>query len=168
MSENPPPRRSVLQDWVMDLGLRHQGVLLSASRGCDSVPKEDPSKKLVRVLRGACFNSYDPRPSSYIERVGFDELASRMSAFLGSCDHHPQHFVAHLMHAAEIVGYHHPDGPTREIWRRFYEAICDGLHVNPETEEQLEDRLRAGESEFAARSSKSVAVGPAFLEGVDP
>lgn len=30
------PSTSILQGWVMGLGLRHQGVLLTAVRGCDS------------------------------------------------------------------------------------------------------------------------------------
>ena len=39
----------------MELGLRHQGVLISAMRGCDTAPRSDPSKVIQRILRGAVY-----------------------------------------------------------------------------------------------------------------
>ena len=44
---------SILQNWVMNLGLRHQGVLVSSIRGCDNAPRHDPSKIIQRLLRGS-------------------------------------------------------------------------------------------------------------------
>lgn len=162
---------SVLQDWVMELGLRHQGVLLGAVRGCDSVPKEDAAKAVTRCLRGTFLRSYHPWPSSFIDRVTYERMGSpeegadvargalrrtalikRMEAFFRNCDHHPQHYVAHLMHAAEIVGYKHPDGAVRDDWLWFYRNLIHGLHVGEETEEELDQRLGATEEDHAALS----------------
>lgn len=158
---------SVLQEWVMELGLRHQGVLLGAVRGCDSVPKEDASKALVRSLRGVVLRSYHPYPTSFIDKtvktpnelaairkeggraVTLDELHRRMALFFSNCDHHPQHFVAHLMHAAEIVGYKHPDESIREAWLWLYHNLVHGLHLMPESQAQMDARLGASEADHA-------------------
>jgi hypothetical protein len=43
--------KSILQDWVQSLGLRQQGVILTAIRGCDTAPKLDTAKALTRSLR---------------------------------------------------------------------------------------------------------------------
>lgn len=139
--------KSVLQDWVMELGLRHQGVMLCAVRGCDTAPKDDPSKLLTRCLRYEVLNCFcvDPAKAvSFIEEVDIDELGERMIAFLKNCDHYPQHYVSHLMHASEVIGYKKPS----EQWLWFYQKLCKGLHVNPESEEQLDRRLLADEITF--------------------
>jgi hypothetical protein len=60
---------SILQSWVEKLGLRHQGVLVSAMRGCDLAPRHDPSKLAQRLLRGAVLEPHCGRvvkPVSYI------------------------------------------------------------------------------------------------------
>jgi hypothetical protein len=143
--------QSVLQDWVMELGLRHQGVLLTAVRGCDTAPKDDASKTLVRSLRNEFLNCFcgDPKKArTFIESVEEDELHERMIAFLKNCDHYPQHYVSHLMHAVEIVGYKKPCGH----WLWFYTNLCRGLHVTPETEEELDERLGDEEESFGKRA----------------
>lgn len=43
--------RSTLQDWVMELTLMQQGVLLGAMRGADGVPKYNATKYLLRWYR---------------------------------------------------------------------------------------------------------------------
>jgi hypothetical protein len=143
--------KSVLQDWVMNLGLRHQGVLVNATRGCDDAPKNDPSKMLTRCYRAVILNAHvgDPRKSaSYIEWTGADILEERFENFRRNLDHYPHHYVMHLIHAIEIVGYKHPDLAVSAQWERFYLKLCKGLHVNPETDEQLDARLNADEETF--------------------
>lgn len=144
---------SVLQGWVTTLGLRHQGVLVSAMRGCDSEPKEDATKALTRCLRGVVLHSYDKHPSSFIEYVGNDELHRRMVAVLKNHDHYPVHYITHLMHAAEIIGFKHPVESVSVVWKWFYEKLCRSFHVNPETEQQMDERLGACEEVFAQRAS---------------
>lgn len=48
---------SVVQDWVQDLPLRQQGVLLLALRGPDGARKESPSKPIIRSMRALALNS---------------------------------------------------------------------------------------------------------------
>lgn len=145
---------SVLQDWVTTLGLRHQGVLLTAIRGCDTAPKDDPSKRFVRCYRAVVLNAFcgdAKKAATFIEYALPADEEKRFLEFRKNCDHYPQHYVSHLMHAIEIVGYHHPDGNVRERWKGYYRALCRGLHVNPETREQLDDRLYLDEAAFAVR-----------------
>lgn len=149
--------QSILQDWVTELGLRHQGVLMSAMRGCDLAPRHDPSKIAQRILRGAVLIPHAGRfanPASYItfER---DELKwwAMISPFLESWDHYPNHYVVHFIHAAEIIGYYGPaDYPVyAPRWEKVYLNACHKLHLNPESREQLDDRLNADEEKFKER-----------------
>ena len=48
--------KSVMRDWTTHLPLRHQGVLVTAIRGCDHASKEDSSKSLTRMIRRAILN----------------------------------------------------------------------------------------------------------------
>ena len=146
------PRSSVLQPWVEQLGLRHQGVLMAGVRGCDSVPKEDATKALARCFRATILRSFGPKPSSFIEFVDDEELRKRMVAVLKNHDHYPIHFILHLMHGSEIIGYKWPD-PAAVFWHWFYEKLAQCFHLNVETEEQLDARLGACETKFAAHST---------------
>lgn len=141
---------SILRDWVIDLPLRHQGVLIAAVRGCDSTPKEDSSKPIIRALRYVFMRPFDERevdkPRSFMT-TGFTE--ADQIGFLRDWDHYPIHYVQHLMHAAEVVGYCHPDQRERNRWSHLYRMICHKLHVNPETPSEMhvrltEDRIRSG------------------------
>jgi hypothetical protein len=147
------PKKSVLQDWTSSLGIRHQGVLLGAFRGCDTAPKQDPSKALVRCFRSITLNCFcgDPaKAKTYIEQCSKEETQSRFDLFVKSLDHYPLHYLMHFIHAMEVVGYKHPDLDVRELWASFYRKMCRALHVNPETEQQMDLRLNADEESFFA------------------
>ncbi len=151
----PPAKtgKSVLQSWVQELGLRHQGVLLAAVRGCDTAPKEDASKDLTRAYRGYVLNAFvgdAVKSTSFIEAVDLDELRRRGTAFRKNRDHYPCHWVLHMTHAIEVLGYKHPDPAVRGVWRDLYVSLCRGLHVTAETESELDARLTANEAEFGA------------------
>ncbi len=150
------PMKSVLQDWVMALGLRHQGTLLTAVRGCDDAPKEDPSKKFIRCYREVILNAHcgdAQKAATFIERCEPAEVRLRFREFRRSTDHYPHHYVMHVMHCIEVVGYCHPEEATRALWTSFYLEMCVALHVNPETSEQLALRLDADEETFARRDA---------------
>ena len=149
LRENP---QGVLQPWVAALGLRHQGVLMACVRGCDNVPKDDATKLLARCLRAVMLRSFDPKPSSFIEHVASDELGRRMIAVLKNHDHYPLHYLMHLLHGSEIVGYKHPEFPVREGWHWFYVNLATCFHLTPETEAALDERLGADEEKFAAHA----------------
>lgn len=139
---------SVLQPWVQELGLRHQGVLISATRGCDYMSKEDASKALVRAYRSEILVSFDNDPKTFIDKVTRKELASRMETVLHGFDHYPIHWIMPFAYAAEILGYYHPNPARGELWLQFYTRLVKKIHLNPETKEQLDERLNASEEDF--------------------
>lgn len=128
---------SVIKQWVFTLPLRMQSVLMAAIRGADGHSKEDKSKHLVRALRGLLLNNADPT-NSFIK----DDLTEeQVESFASDIDHYYVHFLMHFTHAAEIVGYKHPDNFVRGRWLSIYRRICKSLHLNYETEPQLDIRL---------------------------
>lgn len=139
---------SILQDWVEELPLRYQGVLVSAVRGCDVAVRSDPSKLLQRCLRAEFLCPASSNPRSFMETLSSAAVKERMRAFLRSFDHYPNHYVMHLMHAAEVVGYHHPAPLSALIWFKFYQELCLKLHVTPESKDALTRRLEAEEEAF--------------------
>lgn len=146
---------SILQDWVTELGLRHQGTLLTVIRGCDTAPKDDPSKLFARYLRYVLLNAHcgDARKAAtFIEYVDAPEAYRRFRAFAKNCDHYPHHYVMHLVHSIEIIGYKHPVPAVREMFRDWYVLLCIGLHMTAETEDELDERLNASEDVFAANN----------------
>jgi hypothetical protein len=136
---------SILQAWVTELGLRYQGVLLGAVRGCDGVPKEDPSKYVVRGIRQLCLVPFDAReikliPNGYMS-VTPDKLVDGVVRMLDNLDHYPVHFLSHLMQAAEVIGRMHPDGDVTLTWLSIYQDFCDALHLRPERRRDLKRRM---------------------------
>lgn len=140
---------SVLQPWLQEIGLRHQGVVVSAVRGCDTLPKHHPVKRLTRALRSDTLVSFSKNPSSFFKARSHEEFFDLVSE-LSSFDELPLHYAMHLAHAAEVLAYHHPDPQRAACWRLFYFQFCRKLHLNPETKEQLDERLNATEEEFAS------------------
>lgn len=139
----PNARRSVLQDWVMELPLREQGTLLTCVRGCDLVPKmplDSLPRRLVGSLRHAFMVPCDPREVDatpgcfFISEVPLDWKASELG-------HYPQHWLSHVMHAAEVLGWRHPDDVTAAAFQDVYCRIVFSLHLTPETFEAFEARL---------------------------
>ncbi len=62
--------------------------------------------------------------------------------FLADPDGYPHHYIMHLLHSAEILGYKHSDIKLRKFWNWFYLQGCLGLHMNPESEQQMDLRLK--------------------------
>lgn len=134
----------VMKSWTSFLPLRHQGVLVSALRGCDGASKDDNSKALNCMMRRACLNPADDR-ETLNERGFFGFSPARLKRdfpnFLHSLDQYPLHYVTHLMHACEVIGYKHPDLRFREFFSIAYMMIVHKLHLNVETCEQMDTRL---------------------------
>lgn len=132
---------SVVKDWLIEhCSFKQQTVLLSALRGCDGIAKEDPTKTLTRHFRSVILKDAhsNAREGSFMKPIGINEAWCR---FLEQPDRYPVHWLMHFMHAVEIVGYYHPHQITRAYWFDAYVCMCKMLHVNPETKQQLEERL---------------------------
>lgn len=136
---------SILQDWVTQLGLRHQGVLLTAIRGCDSSPKEDLVKPVVRAVRYQILIPFDceevlRNSKGFMYYVGayFSEDVLKLSK---NMDQYPLHFIMHLIHAIEVIGYCHPEYGISSRFYNAYKCLVKALHFNAETKEEMDTRL---------------------------
>lgn len=141
---------SVLQPWVMDLPLRHQGTLLAAVRNCDNVPKQpydSTSRQLVAYLRYTFLVPADPREIGYEGAFLQESHPTQWKA--SDIGHLSEHFYSHLMHAYEVVGYEHPEKEIRDYCRYVYRKLVENLHLSPESREAMnarltEDRIMSG------------------------
>lgn len=135
---------SILQPWVTELGLRHQGVLLTAVRGCDGVAKHDVSKPVMRAIRATVLVPFDdreltePKGFIYFEHQAFKEGVEVLAKNL---DEYPVHFVFHVIHALEVIGYKHPLSSIGYPFLYAYRRMVEKFHLNTETREQLDTRL---------------------------
>lgn len=168
------PARPVTQDWVHGLTFMQQTVLLTAIRGPDGIAKYANVKFLLRwyrrcVLFGALDHNVftdpaDPRGGSFTgpsveylaDQTWQEQMDVIVSKYLKELDAIPHHFQMHLTHAIEIVGYKHPDLEIRKWWHGVYLRLVKDLHLNPETEGQLDYRL--GDSEDQWRSTADHAT----------
>lgn len=138
---------SVVKPWVAErCSWKQQTVLLAALRGCDGRPKNDPSNAFKKRMRSVLLNNADTKTGFMVsneEEFNLREanLKEIVNFFTGCLDSYPMHFFLHFLHAAEIVGYKHPDKFIAEYWMCFYKQAVKAMHLNPETEEQLDIRL---------------------------
>ena len=137
--------RSVLRDWVMELPLREQGTLLTAIRGCDLTPKyplDSIERRLVAAVRYAVMVPADEREVDSEPGCFMISKPPAVDEFKPSAlGHYPQHWVAHIMHAMEVIGWRHPDADLRTDWRSLYRKMVHSLHLNEETFDQMHERL---------------------------
>jgi hypothetical protein len=168
--------RSVLQDWVMELPLMQQTVLLTGVRGPDGLPKYHPTKYVLRWFRRCVLlsamdqrvltNPVDTGGGSFtgpsvVARHADDwrrAMDGRVSDYLQALDEVPHHFQLHLMHAVEILGYKHPDEQTRAWWHSVYLRLVHDMHLWPETEEQLDARLGDDRSGWLQRADPATVA----------
>jgi hypothetical protein len=159
-------KKQLFQDWVMELPLMQQTVLLTATRAPDGLRKTHPVKTLCRWLR-RCYlisafdrcvllDPYDPRGGSFMgpcisDEVSSIEVAARKYIEIG--DEIPLHFHFHLQQAAEIIGYKHPVPQIRDYWLAFYLRLVAFGHLNPETESQLDKRLSDDKASWEEREA---------------
>jgi len=147
---------SVLHTWVCELTFQMQALLLTAMRGPDENNKFNSAKGIVRYLRGVVikpagdwngennndfmWGDYMGTPSHPLgpKPAGFEAYAN---GFFDDHDEYPHHFIMHLVHCAEVVGYKHPDSSIARYWLNFYNEACGAFHMNPETEEEMDMRL---------------------------
>ena len=137
-----PGNVPVIQEWAWKLSWKQQAVLMSALRGCDMADKEDPAKPFCRRLRGAVLRSGGADDACEFMRadIGLEDIMK----FTKQIDRYPIHFILHLVHAAEVVGFNHPAESEAKFWSAFYHNMVQAFHMYPETKEQNDFRLRDG------------------------
>lgn len=152
------PASSVMQEWTQQLSMMQQTVLLTAIRGPDGLPKYGCVKMLLRwyrrcvvlsamdgkVLGDPCDSNGGSFTGPSLPEVTEDwesPMSEILSEYLRTLDAVPHHFQLHLMHAIEILGYKHPCERIRNWWHDAYRRLVRDMHLHPESEAQLDERL---------------------------
>lgn len=174
------PRKSVLQEWTTELPMMQQTVLLTAIRGPDGLPKYGSVKRLLRWYRRCVLHSamdgrvledpYERNGGSFtgpslddlltlpvgrsipLWEEGMDRL---VDDYLREVDGVPHHFQMHFMHAAEILGYKHPQDRHRAWWKNTYLRLVNDMHVHPETRAEMDERLGDDRSGWLKRADRA-------------
>ncbi len=143
---------SVQPEWCAALSLQQQSVLFLAGRGPDGLRKNHPCKAVHIAYRATIFlaGKYG-RPLAWGERadtfMSLDVFADAerwtiaVAGFFDAWDELPAHYVKHLMHGVQILGYKRPDLRFRERWGALYLRFIRELHVSPESEAEMDRRL---------------------------
>lgn len=154
-----------------------QTVLATAIRGPDGLPKYGGVKMLLRWYRRCVLvsaldgevltNPFDHRGGSFtgpsydvLER-GDDwtrEMNRILADYLRELDAIPHHFQLHLLHSFEIVGYKHPAAEIRDWFMSAYVRLVHDMHLWPETEEQLDERLNDTRSGWLKRADPATVA----------
>lgn len=135
---------TVLHDWVCSLTFQMQALLLTAMRGPDENNKYNAAKAIIRYLRGVVIKpagGWHQKNDNDFMWGDYRTFLDYANAFWQDHDEYPHHFIMHLVHCAEVVGYKHPDADISKYWLDFYKESCHAFHMNPETEEQMDKRL---------------------------
>lgn len=162
--------KSVIQDWVGDLSMMQQTVLLTCIRGADGLPKRHISKFLLRWYRRCVlFSAMEQRVITDPHDAGGGNftgpIPSEMTienvfdAYLDSHDEVPHHFHMHLVHAVEILGYKHPDTSIRVQWFAFYQRCARDLHMRTESEAEMDFRLGDNKAQWQAAGGEVLDMG---------
>lgn len=141
----------ILPDWMDDLTLQQQAVIVLALRGPDGFAKTHASKPVLHYYRAAVLKAAHigrhlrkgKHVPSLMSRICDGEQAWKdaLHLFKSVEDELPLHYYTHLMHGAQVLSWAHEDASVRVRWREFYLQCCDYLHVPPETFEQMNVRL---------------------------
>lgn len=156
---------SVMNDWIFSLPLQQQSVLILGTRGPDAVEKFHPAKLLVMryratVLKAAYYGRamrVDEEANTFMSMENFSDDRNwdiLVRKFFDSVDVLPHHYLMHLLHAAEIIAYRHPNGLFRERWSSFYYAGVSSLHLEPEGEDVMNVRLGDWERKYWREEDK--------------
>ncbi len=155
--------------------MMQQTVLLTAIRGPDGLPKYGSVKMLLRWYRRCVLlsamdgkvlpNPHDNNGGSFtgpslgvpIENweSGMDTHADQYLRELDAIHHH---FQMHFMHAAEILGYKHPDERVRAWWYRLYQRLVNDMHVHAESEDEMDSRLGDDRSGWLKRADHATVA----------
>jgi hypothetical protein len=139
---------ALLPDWVSELSLQQQAVLVLALRGPDGFPKLHPVKDVLYRYRACLLKNAktgqmllpgQKLPSfMWHDFNGWDVILAR---FREIEDELPLHFYTHLMHGAQVLAYKHPSSAIRQMWYKFYKQCCDYLHTPVESRATMDERL---------------------------
>ncbi|NIU00411.1 MAG: hypothetical protein GWN01_05565 [Nitrosopumilaceae archaeon] len=110
---------------------------MTGLRGYDA-GMPDKVKHLVRWVRGILLKDGRPNNEQFVRSNPPEFLYKE---FIGMIEYMSWHYVWHLAHSLEIIGYLHPDEKIADQALQFYDWICKKSHVTPETVDEMLERL---------------------------
>lgn len=135
---------SVIQEWVGGLPFMQQALLMTGMREPDGCPKYNTAKNIIKFMRGAVL-----KPAGQIEGnedsfmwIHYSVFDECMKHFFSDTDQYPVHFLMHLIHSAEVIGYKHDNKLIASCWLKFYKNACDAFHMTPETVQDMDSRMK--------------------------
>jgi hypothetical protein len=135
---------SVVHDWVHGLTFQMQALLMTTVRGPDGNKKHNTAKSIIRYFRGSVIKAagkwYGKNDNDFMWGE-YSRFHNYVKAFWDDHDEYPHHFIMHLVHCAEVLGYYHPDSDVRHHWHIFYLKACESFHMHPEEKHQMDRRL---------------------------
>lgn len=136
---------SVLHDWVHELTFQMQALLTTAMRGPDENNKYNAAKAIIRYLRGVVLKPagdwHELNDNDFMWGEYGEPFEKYAAEFWQDHDEYPHHFIMHLIHCAEVVGYKYPVKKKAIFWKIFYRNACKSFHMHPETEKEMDERL---------------------------
>lgn len=132
-------KESVVQDWLSSLTWKQQTVLFCALRGPD-IGGSPEVKLMVRWIRSSILENAAPH-KTFMKETDFKDISEIADEKPLCFDMLPTHFLGHLMHAFQVIGEFHPVEDRSKKSMKAYHDLCEYLHLNPETKEQMTSRL---------------------------
>jgi hypothetical protein len=120
----------------MDLPLKMQSVLMTATRGPDN-HRYYSIKVVNRWMRSHLFHDADPSNPFIMHPDDPGPHHLSQDSFLGVLEHELEyvtvHYFGHFIHALEIIGWMHPEALTRVTAKDLYRECCSRvLHLPTE------------------------------------
>ncbi len=128
---------SVLQPWVEKLSWKTQSALMTAVRGSDTNYNEE-TRLLCRFFRRCILKDADIDGTFIKHGEMFNPNTVNIKKLF---EYLPVHFVGHLMHGLQIIGYLCPYEDRRRFAYRMYYMYCQVMHCEVEKKVAMEFRL---------------------------
>jgi hypothetical protein len=154
---------SVLQPWVEEMPIKMQSTLILGLRGFDG-HETSHVKRIAKWMRGITFKP--GRIDNLHQFMGQPpERIKEKDATYNELDFVTRHYYSHLTHALEVIGYRHPVTEVAALGFGLYWDLCHIFHMEYETIDAFERRLRdvewpGGQPNDYAEACAKVGMNP--------
>ena len=107
---------SILNDWVVNLDLKHQAKLLPVLRGCDT--EHDKLKDITKMLRWLIGKNFVKKTNYSNDKLLTIEATAHWLVYYGNIEN--KHWCDHIVLAIDVIREHHPDTYVRHYWSCVY------------------------------------------------
>ena len=95
-------------------------------------------KQITTFIRSVVLKNADPTTDFMLdaELPGYAEIVREFERL-------PLHMAHHILMTLEVIGYDHPNDEIRKISWEFYQDAIHSQHLNVETKEEYEKRMKS-------------------------